>query len=177
MVTPAMIDTKRVQQRQHDASLVAQKFPVLSAIQSNRAIIDPACSELLIRGLLGPRRYKGTCQQARYTSIFYLIFHLSVPLSKTMNLDETSPLLRDPRYFLEQVINHHHASPEIPIVPEEAGATHRFGPRLLASLLVDAIPGTHVLRNMSLPPSQTIAFHQSSCHTPYKTRYRRPPSW
>ncbi|KAN0088205.1 MatE domain containing protein [Tylopilus felleus] len=57
-----------------------------------------------------------------------------------MNLDETSPLLRDPRYFLEQVINHHHASPEIPIVPEEAGATHRFGPRLLASLLVDAIP-------------------------------------
>jgi MATE family multidrug resistance protein len=62
--------------------------------------------------------------------------------------DETSPLLQDPRHLLQQVISSHHASP-IPTIPEEAGATHRFGLKLLASLVVDSIPVilSYVLQN------------------------------
>ena len=61
-------------------------------------------------------------------------------LSKTMSSDETSPLLQDPRHLLQQVINNH--APQIPTIPEEAGVTPDFGPKLLASLVVDSIPGT-----------------------------------
>jgi hypothetical protein len=71
--------------------------------------------------------------------------------------DETSPLLQDPRHLLQQVISSHHASP-IPTIPEEAGATHRFGLKLLASLVVDSIPGTNdFLRGMFIPPWRALS--------------------
>ncbi|KAI9464659.1 MATE efflux family protein [Boletus coccyginus] len=64
--------------------------------------------------------------------------------------DETSPLLRrDAQNLLRQAISSHHASPPIPTVPEEAGTTHRFGPKLLVSLVVDSIPVilSYILQN------------------------------
>ena len=70
--------------------------------------------------------------------------------------DETSPLLQDPRHLLQRAISSHHASPPIPTVPEEVGTTHRFGLKLLGSLVVDSIPGTiDFLRGMFTPPCRT----------------------
>ncbi|KAF8555685.1 MATE efflux family protein [Imleria badia] len=69
-----------------------------------------------------------------------------------MSSDETSPLLQDARHLLQQVISNHHStseSPPIPTIPEEAGATHRFGTKLLASLVIDSIPVilSYILQN------------------------------
>ena len=74
-----------------------------------------------------------------------------------MSSTETSPLLQDARHLLQQVISNHHdrTSPPIPTIPEEAGATHRFGPKLLASLVVDSIPGTIAFNVFVLILSQT----------------------
>ena len=67
------------------------------------------------------------------------------------NPDETLPLLQDARHSLQRAIRSHHASPPTPTNPEEAGATHPLGLKLLASLVVDSIPGTNdVLGDMFL---------------------------
>lgn len=58
-----------------------------------------------------------------------------------MSLDETSPLVPSAR----DLVRSHHASPPIQTIPEEAGVTHRFGPRLVARLVVDSIPGMFFL--------------------------------
>ncbi|KAG9313160.1 MATE efflux family protein [Chiua virens] len=64
-----------------------------------------------------------------------------------MNVEETSPLLPKTGRLLRQLNNL--ASPPILSIPEEGGAAHHFGPKLLASLVVDSIPVilSYILQN------------------------------
>lgn len=85
-----------------------------------------------------------------------------------MNLDEASPLLPDARRLLRQAVESHHASPPIPAVPEEAGATHRFGPKLLASLVVDSVPGAN---KSPIPPAQSKLMNSPSHPVIHPTKF------
>ena len=59
-----------------------------------------------------------------------------------MSPNETSPLLPDAQRLPRQVQD---GETPILIIPEEEGTIHHFGPKLLASLAIDSVPGTNIV--------------------------------